>query len=147
MAGPPSVAGGRWQRRSRRDLVPRGLWLRLWALPRDRRPGALRAQRGVSGAGGSEVVNSCKAALHVLGADASKPPGWECLVKVPELKPLLPEVHDYTRSLSYRSFEEQVERACDWTLQRAAKNTLREALRYVTAEQEASADVRPGGLG
>jgi hypothetical protein len=30
-----------------------------------------------------------------------------------------------------------VERACDWTLQRAAKNTLREALRYVTAEQEA----------
>ena len=34
--------------------------------------------------------------------------------------------------------EKQVERACDWTLQRAAKNTLREALRYVTAEQEAA---------
>ena len=31
----------------------------------------------------------------------------------------------------------QVERACDWTLQRAAKNTLREALRYVTEEREA----------
>ena len=31
----------------------------------------------------------------------------------------------------------QVEKAADWTLQRAAKNTLREALRYVTAEQEA----------
>ena len=29
-----------------------------------------------------------------------------------------------------------MERAADWTLQRAAKNTLREALRYVTAEQE-----------
>ena len=30
-----------------------------------------------------------------------------------------------------------MEKAADWTLQRAAKNTLREALRYVTAEQEA----------
>ncbi|CAL1126571.1 unnamed protein product, partial [Cladocopium goreaui] len=83
-----------------------------------------------------QVVASCKAALHVLGTDREKPPGWECLVKVPELKCLLPEVHDYTKSLSYSSFEDQVERACDWTLQRAAKNTLREALRYVTAEQE-----------
>lgn len=32
----------------------------------------------------------------------------------------------------------KVEKAADWTLQRAAKNTLREALRYVTAEQEVS---------
>eukprot|EP00435_Cladocopium_sp_Y103_P050133 s1324_g15.t1 len=84
-----------------------------------------------------QVVASCGAALRVLGTDRDKPPGWECLVKVPELKCLLPEVHDYTKSLSYSSFEDQVERACDWTLQRAAKNTLREALRYVTAEQEA----------
>ena len=29
-----------------------------------------------------EVVASCKAALHVLGTDREKPPGWECLVKV-----------------------------------------------------------------
>eukprot|EP00913_Durusdinium_trenchii_P000649 g602.t1 len=55
---------------------------------------------------------------------------------VPELKPLLPEVHEYVSSLSLSSFDHQVERAADWTLQRAAKNTLREALRYVTAEQE-----------
>lgn len=33
-----------------------------------------------------QVVNSCKAALHVLGADASKPPGWEVLVKVERLR-------------------------------------------------------------
>ena len=41
------------------------------------------------------------------------------------------------QQLSCSSFDRQVERATDWTLQRAAKNTLREALRYVTAEQEA----------
>jgi len=82
-----------------------------------------------------QVVASCKAGLRAL-ATTSKPPGWDCLVQVPELKPLLPEVHDYAKSLSYNSFDDQVEKAADWTLQRAAKNTLREALRYVTAEQE-----------
>eukprot|EP00434_Breviolum_minutum_P000017 symbB.v1.2.000014.t1/scaffold5.1/size591573/14 len=83
-----------------------------------------------------QVVASCKAGLRALATTTSKPPGWDCLVQVPELKPLLPEVHDYAKSLSYNSFDDQVEKAADWTLQRAAKNTLREALRYVTAEQE-----------
>ena len=44
----------------------------------------------------------------------------------------------------------QVEHATDWTLQRAAKNTLREAIRYVTAEQEAALscvrEIQLGGL-
>ncbi|CAK9074611.1 unnamed protein product [Durusdinium trenchii] len=83
-----------------------------------------------------QVVLGCKAALRAVSGSRADKPAWECLGKVPELKPLLPEVHEYVSSLSLSSFDHQVERAADWTLQRAAKNTLREALRYVTAEQE-----------
>lgn len=80
------------------------------------------------------VVAACSEALRALGE--GQPPVWDCLRQVSELKALLPDAHRYTEGLSFQAFHEQVSRAADWSFQRAAKNTLREAVRYVTAETE-----------
>jgi len=87
-----------------------------------------------------QVMCACKEALHALGSRPGRPPAWDCLAKVPELKAFLHDVHEHTSTLSLQNFEYQVAHATEWTLQRAAKNTLREAVRYITAESEVKSD-------
>ncbi|CAE8617198.1 unnamed protein product, partial [Polarella glacialis] len=82
-----------------------------------------------------EVVGACGLALQALSR-SGQPPAWDCLRSVPQLKPMLAQAHEHVSSLSFESFGSQVRRADEWTFARAAKNTLREAVRYVAAETE-----------
>ncbi|CAK0804576.1 unnamed protein product [Prorocentrum cordatum] len=87
----------------------------------------------------AEVVPACALALQALSSPG-QPPGWDCLCRVPELRPALPEARLYARGLSFEGFALELERAREWSLQRATKNTLREAVQYLAA---AGADLLP----
>lgn len=95
-----------------------------------------------------EVVSLCGRALLALGsADEAQrfrePPAWDLLKSIPELRPLLPQAHVYVRTLSFEHFGKQVREADEWSLSRATKNTLREAVRYVMAETDVEAKPAP----
>lgn len=83
-----------------------------------------------------EVVATCGHAIRALSCDDGSPPGWDLLRNVPELLPLMPEALLYARNLSYESFGTEVRNADQWTFSRAAKNTLREAVRLVTQDAD-----------
>mmetsp|Transcript_66254 Transcript_66254/g.182975 ORF Transcript_66254/g.182975 Transcript_66254/m.182975 type:complete len:430 (-) Transcript_66254:68-1357(-) len=87
-----------------------------------------------------EVVGTCGLALRALTGEGRGPPGWELLRSVPELRPVMHQAYIYAKTLSFEDFGRQVRRADEWTLARAAKNTLREAARYVMDEGPADAE-------
>merc|ERR1712083_1116700 len=74
-------------------------------------------------------------ALQALSGEGSpwngKPPAWDLLRSVTELRPVLHEAFGHVRTLSFEAFGRQVMRADEWSLARAAKNTLREARKYL----------------
>jgi len=90
-----------------------------------------------------QVVGLCGHALQALGsaeaAEFRQPPAWDLLKGVPELRPLLPQAELYVRTLSFEDFGKRVRTADQWTLARAAKNTLREAVRFVMAATDPEA--------
>mmetsp|Transcript_4229 Transcript_4229/g.11966 ORF Transcript_4229/g.11966 Transcript_4229/m.11966 type:complete len:379 (-) Transcript_4229:4-1140(-) len=110
-----------------------------------------------------EVVSKCGLALQALcaggrpgeasaGLGGRAFPAWDLIRSVPELKPLLPQAYGYVQTLSIEDFGRQVRRADEWTFSRAMKNTLREAVRYVMAEEEVEQAAggsanSPGGAG
>lgn len=87
-----------------------------------------------------EVVKACGRAAQALageGEDRGRLPlGMDLLCSVPELQPMLPKVLAYTTTLSLQDFGHQVRRADEWSFARAMKNTLREAVKYVLAEDD-----------
>jgi len=84
-----------------------------------------------------EVIGTCGLALHALCNNATaESPGWDCLRTVHQLGPLLHEARMYTRRLSREGFYHAVRHCDEWSFARATKNTLREALRYVLAEED-----------
>lgn len=90
---------------------------------------ALKSSRWTS------VVRACRYALIALtGEERDDFPAWQCLRNVPELWPYMSLAYLHVSSLSLAGFCEDVERANEWSFRRAAKNRLREALRYVTEE-------------
>ena len=76
-----------------------------------------------------EVVIVCERALMAISA-TSEPPGWSCVRAVPEMALLHHVAYDYVQSLSLQSFREELRWCTEWSLARAAKNRLREAVRY-----------------
>merc|ERR1712194_668508 len=99
-----------------------------------------------------EVVNVCADALQALSSEdvrtlnlwpsshaksGGQPPVWDLLRSVPELVPDLIEARAYTRSLSFEDFDREVQQADQWSISRAAKNTIREVVRYLTLEDKA----------
>mmetsp|Transcript_53084 Transcript_53084/g.119640 ORF Transcript_53084/g.119640 Transcript_53084/m.119640 type:complete len:401 (+) Transcript_53084:33-1235(+) len=103
----------------------------------------------------TEVQKVCRFALEALSGDGvrtlgltiggqpmvslrtgSDVPAWDCLRCVPELGSLLPEARTYTRTLSLEAFDREVQRADQWSLSRAAKNAIREAVRRLTFDSE-----------
>lgn len=135
---------------------------------------AVFVPRAVSFALGSRrwaaVVDACRRALQALSGDDARtvgflsavaeqrppagpqhegrPPAWDLLRSVPELSPMLAEAHAHAKSLSFEAFERDVQQADQWSLSRAAKNTFREAVRYISRELQAAkctAVETPGG--
>jgi len=86
----------------------------------------------------SEVLAASGRALAALCADdrGSEPVAWDCLRRVRELGPFQDEVFAHVSQLSLETFRKQVQRADEWSLSRAAKNTLREAKRYIFDETQ-----------
>lgn len=98
----------------------------------------------------AEVVYACGTALQVLSGDdirtlslapansrsgltlvSTQPPAWDLLRCVPEMGVLLGEARAYTNTLSFEAFERELRQADSWSLARATKNTVREAMRYL----------------
>lgn len=99
----------------------------------------------------AEVVRVCSDALQVLSGEGvrtlsltgllfapagQQPPAWDLLRAVPELGPLLGQAHRYVQTLSLEAFEREVSRADEWSLARAAKNTVRQAARFIALTRE-----------
>lgn len=88
----------------------------------------------------AEVITGCAHAMAALsGPNAADPLAFECLRGVPELSPVLAEAHLHLRGRTVESFCRDVRRADEWSLSRAAKNTLRDMKRYVLEEVEVPA--------
>lgn len=98
----------------------------------------------------AEVVKTCGPALEVLSGDdirtlsfapsvtgsslaavSTQPPAWDLLRCVPEMGVLLREARAHAKTLSFEAFERELRQADSWSLARATKNTLREAMRYL----------------
>eukprot|EP00929_Paragymnodinium_shiwhaense_P039960 TRINITY_DN20911_c0_g1_i4.p1 TRINITY_DN20911_c0_g1~~TRINITY_DN20911_c0_g1_i4.p1 ORF type:complete len:277 (-),score=16.94 TRINITY_DN20911_c0_g1_i4:268-1098(-) len=85
----------------------------------------------------AEVVSKSLTAFACLkSARSSSPPAWDCISSTPSMRPYLADAFTYMRSLSHEDFENKVRRAHEWSLARATKNTLREAVRYVFQQTE-----------
>lgn len=102
------------------------------------------------------VVEACGRALQALSSDGVRTlgfscmatdrpvalqgdgqlPAWDCLRSVPEMGPLLAEARAYSRTLSFEAFGEALRWADQWSLSRTAKNTIREAVRYLSEGTE-----------
>lgn len=79
-----------------------------------------------------EVVSVCELALVALSGDLrQEPPAWACIRSVPEMAPVANDALTYVRSLSLEAFRAEVSVAHEWSLTRAAKNRLREMVRYL----------------
>jgi len=98
----------------------------------------------------AEVVQVCIPALQVLSGDdirtlslapansvaslasvSSQPPAWDLLRCVPEMGMLLREARGHVNKLSFDAFHKELQQADSWSLARATKNSLREAMRYL----------------
>ncbi|CAJ1374386.1 unnamed protein product [Effrenium voratum] len=83
-----------------------------------------------------EVVVVCERALMAIsGNSGSEPPGWACVRQVPDMALLHHEAFAYVKTLSLESFREEVRRATEWSMSRAAKNRLREVVRFWRHEE------------
>mmetsp|Transcript_107754 Transcript_107754/g.303598 ORF Transcript_107754/g.303598 Transcript_107754/m.303598 type:complete len:608 (-) Transcript_107754:23-1846(-) len=78
------------------------------------------------------IVRVCGDALAALSDGADEPIAWACLKSVPEMLPFHEEAYEHVLSLSFEAFCEDVQRADEWSFMRAAKNRIREAMRFVT---------------
>jgi hypothetical protein len=79
-----------------------------------------------------EVVAVCERALVALSDDlCHQPPAWACIRSVPDMAPLHSDALAYSRSLSLEAFRAEVEHAHEWSLARAAKNRIREVVRFI----------------
>lgn len=93
------------------------------------------------------VVAACRCALEALtGSAVGDPPAWDCLSGVAELSSYRQQAWEHTTSLSLEAFCRDVETADRWSLARATKNALREAVRYWT-DVEGPSDGVGGGTG
>lgn len=103
----------------------------------------------------AEVVDACSLALEALSGDdirtlslapanaglasvSTQPPAWDLLRCVPEMGVLLSEARAHANTLSFEAFERDLRLADSWSLARATKNTLREAMRYLALNRSES---------
>jgi len=86
-----------------------------------------------------EVVAVSELALVALSGDLSRePPAWDCVRSVPEMAVVHNSALAHARLLSLDAFREYVQNAQEWSLARAAKNRIREAVRYITDPNSAA---------
>ncbi|CAE7259061.1 PIK3CG [Symbiodinium sp. CCMP2592] len=84
------------------------------------------------GARWKEVLVVSESALMAISGGTHEPPGWSCLRAVPAMAPYHHEAYAYARHLSLEAFRGEVRAADEWSMSRAAKNRLREAVRLMT---------------
>merc|ERR1712232_872636 len=79
-----------------------------------------------------EVVEVCERALIGLSDNLrDEPPAWECIRSVPEMALIHSDALAHVRSLSLEAFRAEVQHAHEWSLARAAKNRIREVVRFI----------------
>lgn len=84
-----------------------------------------------------EVVNGCRYALLALTGEVTRePPAWDCLSNVPELASFMNQALAHVQTLDFEDFRRDVECADQWSFSRAAKNALREAVRFWTDAED-----------
>jgi len=79
-----------------------------------------------------EVVTVCEHALVALSEDLRhQPPAWACIRSVPEMALIHSDALAHVRLLSLEEFRAEVQHAHEWSLARAAKNRIREVVRFI----------------
>lgn len=94
-----------------------------------------------------EVLTVCEKALVALSGDLDRePPAWACIRSVPEMAVVHNDALSYVRTLSLDAFRSDLQHAHKWSLARAAKNGIRDVVRYITdPDDNEHAELRPRG--
>lgn len=91
------------------------------------------ALRAISGDGVRTL--SLAGPTAMFGTPGETPPGWDLLRCVEAMGPFLGRAKAHANTLSFERFEREARQADEWSLSRTAKNTLRQAMRYLALAQ------------
>ncbi|CAK9076493.1 Phosphatidylinositol 3-kinase, partial [Durusdinium trenchii] len=92
-----------------------------------------------------EVCIVCERALMALSTPGEFV-GFACVRSVPEMALLHHQAHAYAQGLTLEGFREEVRASTEWSAARAAKNRLREVVRYVRRTEEEEPSPTPRSL-